>query len=387
MLRDRGISRRRCAVLAGVVCALMLAAFAQPGRALGASYPATEYALQMTGNAEFQAVSVGKDDDWTSTATFPLNGTGISFQRGIWIPTGSSTSTETVYPITSPDFSATGAADRNSSLTLTEGGTCSDKIINALDPEISVTTSGAGSSSLLVDWDGSATPFDPADNGNSFPARCNDQDDATFEIVTPLTEGLDGGFAGFGLPWSKYVDTIRFTFPDTTGASADQTLTGTSVGQVATTSSQLGGLNCANGGGVTCTQSYPQMAEQLKLTKVCSGTVTPGLAPKDYGSGEPAGTGHKYLMNGTCSPTTPPSGTKITSHKVSGRTATFAFSAKHATGYECSLVKAGHASRFSSCASPKHYKALKAGKYTFAVRGVNAKGVDKHPATTKFTIT
>jgi hypothetical protein len=41
---------------------------------------------------------------------------------------------------------------------------------------------------------------------------------------------------------------------------------------------------------------------------------------------------------------------------------------------------------FSACSSPKTYKRLKPGKYTFQVRGVNSAGSDPSPAIRKFKI-
>jgi hypothetical protein len=52
-------------------------------------------------------------------------------------------------------------------------------------------------------------------------------------------------------------------------------------------------------------------------------------------------------------------------------------------------TKKGHRKpklKFGSCRSPKTYKHLKAGKYTFLVRGVNHTGADPKPVRRTFTI-
>jgi hypothetical protein len=72
-------------------------------------------------------------------------------------------------------------------------------------------------------------------------------------------------------------------------------------------------------------------------------------------------------------------------------TAKFAFKAiGHATGFQCALVKQKphrqSTPSFSSCLSPKLYKHLKPGKYTFDVRSVSA-GIRGMPAGKRFTIT
>lgn len=93
--------------------------------------------------------------------------------------------------------------------------------------------------------------------------------------------------------------------------------------------------------------------------------------------------------------TTParPAGSKITNAKINAHkhTATFSFRAESASGFQCELIpptKKGHKKpkvTFGSCRSPKTYKHLKAGKYTFVVRGVNS-GRDGTPARKTFTI-
>ncbi len=91
-----------------------------------------------------------------------------------------------------------------------------------------------------------------------------------------------------------------------------------------------------------------------------------------------------------------PPGTKITKAKISSKhhQATFSFKAiGTATGFQCALVRTPKAHHkkpkpsFSACRSPKTYKHLKPGKYTFEVRALNAAGADPTPAKKSFTIT
>jgi TolB protein len=94
--------------------------------------------------------------------------------------------------------------------------------------------------------------------------------------------------------------------------------------------------------------------------------------------------------------TLPPFGTRITGAKVkkSRHKATFRFTATGATGFECALVKPRKGKhhkksakpKFKTCKSPKTYKHLTHGKYTFEVRGVNAAGPDPSPATRKLRL-
>ena len=91
-----------------------------------------------------------------------------------------------------------------------------------------------------------------------------------------------------------------------------------------------------------------------------------------------------------------PPGTKITKAKISSKhhQAKFSFKAiGTATGFQCALVKTPkkHHKKpkptFKACRSPKTYKHLKPGKYTFEVRAFNAGGADSTSAKKSFTIT
>jgi hypothetical protein len=90
----------------------------------------------------------------------------------------------------------------------------------------------------------------------------------------------------------------------------------------------------------------------------------------------------------------PPSGTVISKKKVNKKkhTAKFEFSAGlHVDGFECALGRAKKGKKkpklaFGACSSPKKYKHLKSGKYTFEARAVNSAGPDPVPAIKKFKI-
>jgi Divergent InlB B-repeat domain len=92
-----------------------------------------------------------------------------------------------------------------------------------------------------------------------------------------------------------------------------------------------------------------------------------------------------------------PTGTKITKARINKRrhTASFTFTAKGTVaGFQCALVKPAkkgkhHKKRkpaFKSCTSPKTYRHLKRGHYTFEVRAVNSVGPDLALAHKKFKI-
>ena len=93
--------------------------------------------------------------------------------------------------------------------------------------------------------------------------------------------------------------------------------------------------------------------------------------------------------------TTPPHNTTITSPTINKQkhTASFQFTASGTvTGFECGLIKPKKKHhkkpklKFSPCSSPKTYKHLGHGKYTFEVRAVNSAGPDPSPAVKQFKI-
>lgn len=81
--------------------------------------------------------------------------------------------------------------------------------------------------------------------------------------------------------------------------------------------------------------------------------------------------------------------TKITRARIDpqARKATFKFKATGAAGsFQCALASKHHSAKFKSCTSPKVYKNLKPGKFTFEVRAVGPGGTDPTPAKKQFKI-
>ena len=168
--------------------------------------------------------------------------------------------------------------------------------------------------------------------------------------------------------------------------------------------------------------SSPLMAGVSTLTSVCNtaATLAPGatgVAQWNNGQEAVALKGQAVAVNTSvdddgCSPSGDyaqltlnavkllgrdfPHGTAISKKKINRKkhTAKFEFSAPGAvTGFECALTrkktkKKGKKSAvsFSSCSSPKLYKKLKPGRYTFQVRALNLAGPDPVPAVKKFRI-
>ena len=72
------------------------------------------------------------------------------------------------------------------------------------------------------------------------------------------------------------------------------------------------------------------------------------------------------------------------------RKASFRFSAVGvASGFQCALKpkKSRRKPSFKPCTSPKTYRNLAAGRYTFEVRASGAAGPDASPARKSFTVT
>lgn len=76
----------------------------------------------------------------------------------------------------------------------------------------------------------------------------------------------------------------------------------------------------------------------------------------------------------------------VTKATIHGRTATFKFRATGTTHFQCALVS-GHAKpRFSRCKSPKSYRRLAPGHYTFELRAVGPLGIQRAATTHRFTV-
>jgi hypothetical protein len=90
----------------------------------------------------------------------------------------------------------------------------------------------------------------------------------------------------------------------------------------------------------------------------------------------------------TITPLQPPSTKLKSAHIGAGSgSARFTFSSSgESTGFQCSLVKSGHAAHFAKCASPKKYQHLDKSHYTFEVRAVGPGGADPTPAKKTFSI-
>jgi virginiamycin B lyase len=157
------------------------------------------------------------------------------------------------------------------------------------------------------------------------------------------------------------------------------------------------------------------------------GRLTPGGAYSQLG-GLPAGSGPRYLTAGPGNtiwvgletaqkvarvsgvdpppppPPPPPNGppdtelTKTPKNKVKagrkGGKARFAFRSKPAgADFECALRRKGKRNkreaklaRYRACKSPKKYKRLRPGRYTFLVRATSAAGTDPSPAKDRFKV-
>jgi hypothetical protein len=171
------------------------------------------------------------------------------------------------------------------------------------------------------------------------------------------------------------------------GASAGQTVAGYDWA--------FGDGSTAPNGGPTPTHAYAAPGTYtVSLTVTddagCSTTQTFTGQTVSCNGGPQARVSHQVTI-ATAPPPTKPPNTKITKAKVSStkRRAIFKFKAAGtASGFQCEL-KRKHAhknAKFKKCRSPKTYKTLKAGKYTFEVRAVGPGGSDRTPAKKKFKV-
>jgi len=158
-----------------------------------------------------------------------------------------------------------------------------------------------------------------------------------------------------------------------------RTLTVTTKG-TGTVTSQPAGISCPP----TCTHAYDD-GTQVTLTATPAATFT-GWSGACSGRGSCQVT-MSADMSVVATFAAPPN-TKLLKSKIRKHTATFRFKAvRAATGFQCALVTRTHKKpRFRKCRSPKTYKRLARGTYTFEVRARGAAGVDPSPAKKTFRI-
>jgi hypothetical protein len=208
------------------------------------------------------------------------------------------------------------------------------------------------------------------------------------------TSGGGGGSSGFGagaFNTSVIADTagtpsITFTFSQAFVVTVARGGLGT--GTVTSTDGQL---SC----GSICARAYPAGA-----SITLSATAAPGSSFAGWSDGGCSGTALCTVrMSSDQSvtatfvpvpvPVAPPN-TGITQATINSSKdkATFKFIASgEKTGFQCALVSKKHRKpQFKSCRSPKTYKHLKNGKYTFEVRAVGPGGEDPSPAKKRFKI-
>ena len=171
-----------------------------------------------------------------------------------------------------------------------------------------------------------------------------------------------------------------------TNGCPNRTLTvskaGGGAGTVTSVDAQIG---C----GATCSHAYAQGTSVTLNASPAAGSKFAG-----WSGGGCSGTGSCVVavnadttVTATFNPAPPD--TQLTNSKINAKkgSAKFTFnSTGSSTGFQCSLVKKGKSVKFSDCDSPKTYKNLKDGKYSFQVRAVGAGGPDPTPAKTGFTL-
>jgi TolB protein len=174
------------------------------------------------------------------------------------------------------------------------------------------------------------------------------------------------------------------------GAVMQRTVTVSKAGTGSgTVTSSPAGIDC----GATCSAQFADGSSVTLTAAAGSGSTFEG-----WSGGGCSGTGTCMLVlngdvNVTASfahqpPPVPPN-TKLGKAKISSkkRTASFAFTGVGTTTtFQCALAHKHAKPAFHSCASPKRYRHLKPGSYTFEVRALNGTLADPTPAKKKFTI-
>jgi hypothetical protein len=135
-------------------------------------------------------------------------------------------------------------------------------------------------------------------------------------------------------------------------------------------------FDCSSSGGAPCSLISGATGQSYKLTASDVGHTIRVVETAQFASGSGKAVSAATAVVTAATPSAP----QITKFKIRSKhhSAKFAFSSSGATGYECALVK-HHKHKhkkphFSSCSSPKLYQNLKAGNYTFQVKGISPGG-------------
>jgi CSLREA domain-containing protein len=267
-----------------------------------------------------------------------------------------------------------------------QGPLCDIGAFEVRSYDLSVSLAGAGS--------GTVTSSIGAINCG---ASCSGRIDEGTAVTLNAVPNADSSFAG----WSGG---CSGTDPCTTTLNAATTITasfaqrpalavvkaGTGTGSVV---SSPAGIDC----GPACNARFDS-GSSVTLTP----SPSPGSAFAGWSGGGCSETSACTLTLGSDTSVTatftatpvPAPNTKIAKAKVDpdAGTATFTFSssagsmARADSGFQCALKAKHKKLRFKTCKSPKRYKHLKDGKYTFEVRAFNPAGTDPSPAKKRFRI-
>ncbi len=186
---------------------------------------------------------------------------------------------------------------------------------------------------------------------------------------------------GFGDDTSMYVDDVCLS---PTPRTLTVSKTGSGSGSV---SSSPAGINC----GATCSAHFGDGASVTLTATADAGSSFAGWSGACSGAGSCSLTMNADSAVSAMFAANPPlPDTTIGKVRINQkkRAATFNFkSVGAATGFQCALLaKKSKQPKFKKCKSPKTYKGLKPGKYTFEVRALGAAGPDTTPAKKKFKI-
>jgi hypothetical protein len=247
-------------------------------------------------------------------------------------------------------------------------------------PRLTVTKTGSGAGSVTS-----------APASIDCGAACSAQFDSGTQVTLTATPAAGSRFAGWSGGGCSGTGTCSVTLGADTSVAATFVATanlavsraGTGSGSV---TSSPAGISC----GATCAAVY-DIGTQVILTASASG----GSAFTGWSGGGCSGTGScKVTLAADASVTAAfarllPPGTKLVKSTIDAKKheASFRFEATgKATGFQCALAASPAKPKFGGCRSPKSYRHLRPGKYTFEVRAVNGSLHDPTPATKKFTI-
>ena len=283
--------------------------------------------------------------------------------------------TNTIYAVYSGDYNY--GTSHAATTTVTEGTPAAPTHVNVAGPS-TVSPGTAYSATATTDGTGAvrySLATDPAPP-QGMTISANGQ--VTYDVPASGPVGFS-----YAVVAANAVGRAQSSLVTVSGGTKAVTVSSAGTGS-GTVTSVPAGIDC----GSTCSAQFADGASVTLTVVAAPGSTFTGWSGACSGAGTcPLTMSADRTV--TAIFTLAPPDTTLTKSKINSkkRTAAFSFTAVGpATGFRCAFARNGGRLAFHACSSPKTYRQLKRGSYTFEVQALNGSLADPSPAKKKFTI-